>query len=410
MKLLYLTTFVLGDAGANAADIFPRLAARSECVDAVYVADFPRNKHHIEARQGARYLRLEWKRSWFRHAARVARKCKQERIDIIHVFYRQQNAVLLMFIRFWLLLFGCKTQILMDHRSVNLAKGWRGRRKKWLNLAMQLCTHHLAGNPWAVETNHLTVFRPKHLIDLGYDTLPQGEAIPAKTPITEVVFWFIGTLKPRNRKSEFLLDIFQATHARASNSKRTIRFHVAGPTRDDQEKRLRSLPNVTYHGKLPRHHLYRKLRAHPGIGLAYMNHEFHEHAPSLKFAEYAIMRYGILASDTLGLITQAERMDLPTQVRFLQEDPDVWADAIIAAADDYDGLEPNWAAAPRWSYPAIFDAQVLGLYREMIRNTSQQEITRDQIRRAQSLDQQHIPNPESQLEARRHIAGHSHDL
>ena len=72
MKVLYLTSFVLGDSGANAADIFPRLAVRSPEIEAVYVADFPKNKYHIEHRQGAQYLRLEWNRTWFRHAARIA--------------------------------------------------------------------------------------------------------------------------------------------------------------------------------------------------------------------------------------------------------------------------------------------------------------------------------------------------
>ncbi len=409
MRVLYLTTFVLGDPGANAADIFPRLAARSPEIDRVYVADFPRNKHHIEARQGARYLRLEWHRTWLRHAARIARKCKQERIDILHVFYRQQNAVLLILIRLWLLLLGARTRIVMDHRSVNLAKGWRARRKRALNAAMQLCTHALAGNPWAVETNHWAVFRPKYLVDLGYDVLPGG-APPAQTGAQDaVIFWFIGTLKPRNRQSEFLLDVFEAVAARAASDVRQIRFHVAGPARDDQIHRLRALPNVTYHGKLPRAQLYCRLRRHPGVGLAFMNHQYHEYAPSLKFAEYAIMRYDIIASDTVGLRTQAARMNLPGHVRFVPETRAGWAEAIVEMAACHAGPAPPWADAPLWSYPAIFERQVLALYRQMTgarpRPGSQDEIARDKLGHGEAFDQQHIAAAEIEPRPRRNIAG-----
>jgi glycosyltransferase involved in cell wall biosynthesis len=404
MRVLYLTTYVLGDSGANAADIFPRLAAESPEIERVYVADFPRNKYHIEARQGARYLRLEWHRTWLRHAARIARKCKQERIDILHVFYRQQNAVLLILIRAWLLLLGAQTRIVMDHRSVNLAKGWRARRKRALNAAMQLCTHALAGNPWAVETNHWTVFRPKHLVDLGYDVLPEGVPAARMGPHHEVIFWFIGTLKPRNRQSEFLLDVFEAVAARTPCGGRRIRFHVAGPAREDQIDRLRAAPNVTYHGKLPRAELYRRLRRYPGVGLAFMNHRFHEYAPSLKFAEYAIMRYDIIASDTVGLTTQAARMNLPGQVRFVPETVADWTDAILAAAHNHAGPTPPWADAALWSYPAIFERQVLGLYRELAapraRSGSQQEIALEQICDGQTFDKQHIAITEIQTHPR----------
>lgn len=408
MKVLYLTSFVLGDAGANAADIFPRLAVQSDEIDQVYVADFPRNKYHVEARQGACYLRLEWNRTWLRHAARIARKCRQEDIDIIHVFYRQQNAVLLILIRIWLLLLGARTKILMDHRSVNLAKGWRARRKRVLNTAMQTCAHALAGNPWAVETNHIRIFRPKFLIDLGYDTLPDGAADAPQPALKEVVFWFIGTLKPRNRQSEFLLKVFRAVEKRDTKQGKQIRFHVAGPARTDQIAALKALSNVTYHGKLPRADLYRKLLEHPGIGLAYMNHTFHEYAPSLKFAEYAIMRYDILASNTLGLKTQANRMSLPGQVRFLPERVEAWADAVHDMAQSYQGLAPAWKDAPHWSYPSIFSRQVLPLYQKLASQTGtlEDEISFNHVRKGQSFDQQNIAVSEIDFQSRVDISGH----
>lgn len=365
MRILYVTTWVLGDAGANAADIFPKLSAMEPSIDKVIVADFPRNKFHIETRQKAEYLRLEWNRTWLRHGLRIARKAKQERIDIIHVFYRQQNAVLLIFIRIGLWLMGARARIVMDHRSVNLAKGFQLKRKMMLNAVMQRFVDHLAGNPWAVETNHANIQRPKHIIDLGYDRLPDGEAQEPQSPGEEVNVWFIGSLKPRNRKSEFLIDVFRRVAERQADTRRhnerQIVMHVAGPTKPEQKRQLKEIPGVVYHGTLLRDELYRLLRDKPGIGLAYMNHEYHEYAPSLKFAEYAIMRYRILSSDTVGLKTQGERMNL-TGVRFVAEEVDAWADAILEEAHDYAGLEPLWADAPTWSYPDIYRRQVLGLY------------------------------------------------
>ncbi|MEP4197311.1 MAG: hypothetical protein ABJL99_16945 [Aliishimia sp.] len=364
MKVLYLTSYVLGDSGANAADIFPRLAVLDATIDQVYVADFPKNKFHIETRQAARFLRLEWGRSWFRYAARIARKCKQDDINIIHVFYRQQNAVLLIFIRIWLILLRVDSTIIMDHRSVNLAQGFRSWRKKALNLLMQIFTHHLAGNLWAVETNHFFVFKPKHLIDLGYDSLPEVNQSITTNNNRNINVWFIGTLKPRNRKSDFLIDVFArvAEHQSKAATDPRIVIHVAGPTRQDQQDMLLKNPSVVYHGKVPRHELYKLLRDFPGIGLAYMNHEFHEYAPSLKFTEYAIMRFSILSSKTLGLQTQADRMNLPSPITFVKENAEDWTNAIIEATQNYSGLEPSWTDAKKWSYPAIFDRQVSTLY------------------------------------------------
>lgn len=370
MRVMYVTPWVMGDAGANAADIFPRLSVASPDIDKVIVADFPKNKHHIEVRQGADYLRLEWNKTWLRYGLRIARKAKRENIDIIHVFYRQQNAVLLICIRLGLIAMGCKAKIIMDHRSVNLAKGWRRTRKMMLNWVMQRFTHHLAGNPWAVETNHWSVRKPAHIIDLGYDQLPDGEAREASNVDREVNVWFIGSLKPRNRKSEFLFEVFDRIAERHSQARidgaRRIRIQVAGPTKPEQKRRLEANPDVVYHGRLPRAELYKLLRAKPGIGVAFMNHEYHEYAPSLKFAEYAIMRYSILSSDTLGLRTQAERMGMTDQIRFVPEKVDAWADAIIAASDAYQGLEPLWEDSETWSYPDIYRRQVLGLYQSIL--------------------------------------------
>lgn len=369
LRILYVASWVLGDPGANAADIFPRLCAAHADVDKVIVADRPRNKFHIETRQHAEYLRLEWKHSLIRYAARIARKAKQEDIDVIHVFYRQQNAILLIFIRIFLFLVRGHSKIVMDHRSVNLAKGWRRARKQCLNLTMQFFCHHLAGNPWAVETNHPWIFRKKHVIDLGYDTLPPAPKDAIESKNSHVNVWFVGSLKPKNRKSDFLLNVFDRVSAlrqeTASEQNRDIRIHVAGPTSESQKTRLNANPHVTYHGQLPRAKLYQALSEHPGIGLAYMNHEFHEYAPSLKFCEYAMARFKILASNTLGLQTQAKRLGLH-DVRHIPEEDVLWAEAVLQAAGAYQGLEPPWNDAARWSYSAIFERQVLGLYRESI--------------------------------------------
>jgi len=364
-RILYVTAWVLGDAGANAAEIFPRLAAQHPDIDKVIVADFPKNKHHITKRLRAEYLRLEWNRSWFRHAARIALKAKRENVDVIHVFYRQQNAVLLILIRLWLIILGCNARLLMDHRSVNLARGWRRWPKLALNTLMQGCAHNLAGNPWAVETNHFGVYRPKSIIDLGYDTLPQTDLNQSQTDESAVNIWFIGSLKPRNRKSQFLIDVLDAVASSASTRK--IRIHLAGPASETQIRQLSANPLVTYHGQLKRADLYRRLQKYPGIGLAYMNMQFHAHAPSLKFAEYAIMRYKILASDTPGLRTQGARMGL-SKVVYVPETTSAWQEAITNAADAYQGPEQQWEDAALWSYPAIFDAQVVPLYQRLARN------------------------------------------
>lgn len=364
MKVLYVTANVLGDAGANAAEIFPRLAVSSPQIEDVIVADYDHNKHVIQSRQQAEFLRLKnygggLNQAW-RDGLRIAKKAKDRKIDVIHVFYRQKNALMVVFLRLALIIIRARATVVMDHRSVNLARGRPAIRKKLRNLLMQMFTHRLAGNPLAAETNHFVVFKPADIIDLGYDALPEGEALNPP-PGQPCAIWFIGSLKPMNRKSEFLIEAFHQITQRAQDIARPIEIHVAGPARAEQEFALRMNPMVTYHGSLPRKDLYKLLRARPGIGVAFMNQEFHAAAPSLKFVEYAIMRFGIVASDTLGLRTQGQRMGL-TNVDYVPEDPAIWADHLIAAANAWTGLEETWRDADQWSYTSIFERQVLELY------------------------------------------------
>lgn len=371
MNVLFVTTWVLGDSGANAADIFPRLAVQNEKIGTVIVADFPRNKHHIVAHQKAEYLRLERGQPWVRYAVRIARKCRQNKIDVVHVFYRQKNALLLILLRLCLCIFSPQTQVVMDHRSVNLAKGPRKLRKMIVNQLMQFFTHHLAGNPWAVETNHWAVFRPKHVIDLGYDKLPPAGVLSPTSRVKTVDVWFIGSLKPKNRKSEFLLDIFDEISEQQSKCSDPtlpkIRFRVAGPASNAQRTRMKKNPAIVYYGKLPRERLYQTMQSNRGIGLAFMNEEFHGYAPSLKFAEYAALRFQILASDTIGLRTQCGRMQLDG-LKFLPETVEDWVAAIRQATMTFNKPVPVWKNAPKWSYRHIFQTQVVGLYESITSN------------------------------------------
>lgn len=367
MKILYVTANVLGDAGANAAEIFPRLAMQAPNVSEVIVADYDRNKGFIRDKQGAEFLRLKdfggGLRQAIRDGLRIGKKAKDRRVDVIHVFYRQQNALMLIFLRLTLLLLWARATIVMDHRSVNLARGRDATFKKLRNLIMQVFTHRLAGNPLAAETNHFFLFKPADIIDLGYDALPEGEAVEPAAD-APCAIWFIGSLKPANRKSEFLIETFEKIAAQQDQLTRPVEIHVAGPTRPEQKKALKSNAMVTYHGSLPRAKLYELLRAKPGVGVAFMNHEFHAAAPSLKFVEYAIMRYAIVASDTPGLQTQGSRMNLPG-VAYVAEDTSLWAQQLISAANAWDGLVPVWQDAELWSYTSIFERQVLGLYERL---------------------------------------------
>lgn len=364
MKILYVTANVLGDAGANAAEIFPRLAAEAPQVSDVTVADYARNRDFIRDRQGAAFLLLAEGggrvRQARRDAGRIARHAKEHDIDVIHVFYRQQNALMVVFLRLALIAAGARARVLVDHRSVNLTRGGRAVLKGGLNLLMQGFAHHLAGNPLAVETNHPIRFKPCHIIDLGYENLPARDA--AETDASETcAIWFIGSLEHANRKSEFLLDVFDRIAAQRARLTRPVEIHVAGPTRPEQEAALRANPMVTYHGHVPRDALYALLRARPGVGVAFMNQQFHGAAPSLKFAEYALMRYAIVASDTRGLRLQGKRMNLPG-VQYVAEDAEMWAQALIAAANGWKDLAPLWNDAHLWSYKSIYERQVLGLY------------------------------------------------
>ncbi len=249
MKILYITANVLGDAGANAAEIFPRLSVNAPDVKHVYVADFMRNRRFIKEKQFAEFLRLRSNGSIlylaFMNAVRIARKVKSEHIDIIHVFYRQQNVPLIIFLRLSMLMLWAKSTIIVDHRSVNLARGRKGIFKKLRNQLMQPFAHRLAGNPWAVETNYYFVHKRKSIIDLGYDRLPEGGVVhPLKLAHRSI--WFIGSLRPKNRKSEFLLEVFDRLQAKIKSEDR-IEIHVAGPARQGQVKALKSMPllNIT---------------------------------------------------------------------------------------------------------------------------------------------------------------------
>lgn len=369
LNVLYITLNVLGDAGANAAEIFPRLAVEDERISKVIVADHEKNRDIILRQQGAEFLRIRQSRSFlwqsFRAAFRIARKARDENIHVIHALYRQRNILLIILLRLALFLLRAKSTLLVDHRSVNLARGRRGFVKKLGNFLMQMFAGHLAGNPWAVETNHFWVFKPKHLIDLGYDQLPEARPLqPA--PDTPRCVWFIGSLKPQNRKSEFLIEVFRIMNSMPPMDP-PLEIHVAGPAHPHQAKALEENPSVTFYGRLPRSDLYQLLTDKPGIGVAFMNKEFHSYAPSLKFVEYAIMRFGIVASDTLGLKTQASRMNL-SNVEFAAEDPTEWAKKLYDAANTWNSLEPVWEDAGKWSYQSIFDQQVIDIY-DVIRTT-----------------------------------------
>jgi len=367
MRILYVTANVLGDSGANAAEIFPKLAVNSPQLSKVIVADYLENKRLVRETQGADFLKLKNYGGGVLQAvgdaARIARKAKSENIDIIHVFYRQQNAIMIVFLRLALLLLFCRSTIIMDHRSVNLARGIPSIRKKLCNAFMQLAVHRLAGNPLAVETNHWKVWKASDIIDLGYDDLPDISSNQIR-PDLPCAIWFVGSLRPRNRKSEFLIEVFERLYQQRDALQRPIEIHVAGPARPEQQAALKANPFVSYHGNLSRRELYQYLRARPGVGVAFMNKEFHAAAPSLKFVEYAVMQYAVIASDTPGLRMQGSRMNL-SDIIYVPEDQQDWADALVDRVNRWNGLVPVWQDAPLWSYGSIFERQVIALYERL---------------------------------------------
>ncbi|MEO0831045.1 MAG: hypothetical protein AAFY03_11390, partial [Pseudomonadota bacterium] len=129
MRILYVTANVLGDAGANAAEIFPRLAVTDPAIRYTCVADYEQQKQFVLERQKAEFLKLRQSRFALRQAyltaKRVAKRAVDLRIDVIHVFYRQQNVPLAILLRMALVLVGSRAKVIMDHRSVNLARGRR---------------------------------------------------------------------------------------------------------------------------------------------------------------------------------------------------------------------------------------------------------------------------------------------
>ncbi len=250
----------------------------------------------------------------------------------------------------------------MDHRSVNLAKGRNLFFKMLQNALMQPFVHHLAGNPLATKSNHWVIYKPDKIIDLGYDTLPDVEVVkPAQSKKKNI--WFIGTMKPQNRKSEFLFEVFDELERRfGQDAHFTIR--VAGPARNDQLPYLMSNSLVEYYGLLPRHRLYDLLAKYPGIGVAYMNEAHHALAPSLKFSEYASMSYAIVASDTIGMRTQAKRMAYKN-VTFAEQTAQSWADQLERALDNWPDSFTSWETKDDWSYRSIFETQVVPLYKKL---------------------------------------------
>lgn len=367
MNILYITTNVLGDAGANAAELFPRYAFFSKQIKHVIVADFAKNKDFIKEKQFVEFLRIKFRRKIIRanlkNAWRIARKCKQSEIDIIHIFYRQVNIPLIVFLYFSLILNRSKAKILVDHRSINLAKGFKRKFKIASNQFMQFFVHHLAGNPLAVETNHYHVWRPKHIIDLGFDQLPEIE-IEKPSPYATKTVWFIGSLKPKNRKSEFLIDVFDKIYQKYGDNC-PFEIRVAGPTRNSQEKELDQNPLVNYYGSVSRQRLYELLIEYPGVGMAFMNLEHHAEAPSLKFSEYAAMGFAIVASNTQGLKIQYERMGY-SNVIFAEENTDEWCEKLTEACEKWPESFVNWDTKEDWSYSKIFEKQCLSIYSDIL--------------------------------------------
>lgn len=367
MRIIYLTANVLGTSGANAAGLFPKYSSSSKEIKLTIVADYNKNKNTITNQLSAEFLKLN--RSKIRllkiifNAIRLARKAKQLDINIIHVFYRIENAVLVVFLRLFLFLFRAQAKILVDHRSVNLTRGKAAKLKKYMiNFMMQLSCHRLAGNPFAVETSHKMLFRKHNIIDLGYDVLPLKKQ---KINDQESVVWFIGSLYPKNRNSSFLIELFDKLYLR-NGKDGTLKIHVAGPANDQQQKSLNANPIVCYHGNVEKKALVKLINEHPGIGLAYMSTFYHNYAPALKFIEYAAFGYPIIASDTIGLRLQAKRTGYK-HVTFVEENFVSWCEAIEKkVAVGFEGIQP-WQDKPLWSYKHIFSQQCLPLYAELAR-------------------------------------------
>lgn len=367
MRVMYVTARVLGDAGANAAELFPKLAQANDAIDKVIVADFPTNKRYIKEEQRAEFLALGQSKNRLlkplRDGARLARKAKADDIDIVHFFYRQRNIPMVMSLRVALLVLRARTRVVMDHRSVEiLGKGYKSFLRRLSNQLMQFFIHDFAGNPAAVETNNFWVWRRKHLIDLGYDTLPTLKPRTAKSDTVNV--WYVGTMKPRNRKFDFLLSVFQGLQDHFGSDAK-IRIQVAGTTNQRQAWELGKVDLVTYHGTIPRTELYDLMASEPGVGIAFMNVERHHAAPSLKFVEYAAMGFPVVASNTPGLQMQAERMRY-RNVSFVEQNVEEWVAEVAKAVEAWPDNFETWPDRDLWSYAGIFDRQVLGTYRAML--------------------------------------------
>ena len=370
MNILYVTRYVLGDSGANAAELFPKFAAASHWTNNVIVADFAENEKFVRDVQKAKFLCLRKGRSLIREslssAREIVRAAIDHDIDIIHVFYRERNVPLVSILRILLMWRGSKAILITDHRSVNLSRGFPSLRKKLINIASALASHQLVGNPLAVESNQFLPSRRHRIVDLGYDDTAVAsiaDQLSLDLKIAAVDAWFVGSLKPKNRKSWFLIE-FMRTFAELFGPNEVV-FNVAGPADNEQIEALSAIPGVNYLGVLSRTELYTQMRDRPGIGLAFMNREFHDLAPSLKFVEYALFGYRVLASSTVGLRMQAARMGFD-DVTFVDESVDAWCQSIASAARDYRMRGPaNWTGGDKWSYQSIFDRQVRSLYVEL---------------------------------------------
>ena len=374
MKILYYTLNVLGSNGANAAELFPKLAVNSDYVDHVYVADYEANKAFIQKNQCAEFLKMRRnKGAWLRNAVRIARKCSREKVDVLHFFYRQSTVLNLIVIKLFFLIYGCRTKVLLDHRSVDLSIGINSKIKKIKNFGAQLGCDMLAGNPYAVETNHFYIFKKKEVIDLGYDSLPEiSEQI--KYNSKQINFWYVASLMPKNRKTEFLLDVFDEINKALTPEQRAVtKIWVAGSGSPYQVKRLNDNPIVHYFGRVDRKLLYMNMAKYPGFGIAYMNRNRHEFAPSIKFAEYAALKFQIVASSTTGLKLQALRMNI-SNVNFVEQEVDAWVKECTRLINE--GYEPAnlWKDQEMWSYRKIFDLQVMELYQSLIQERSNEKL------------------------------------
>lgn len=365
MNIMYLTANVLGDSGANAAEIFPKEAQLSSMIDNVYVADFNKNKKYITEVQHVKFLKIRYKKFSFlnilKNSIRITILCKRHDITLIHCFYRSKNMHLISLIKLFLLLTNVKTKILLDHRSVNLAKGAMKIQKLLINQIFSPFIDYFSGNTFAVETNYIFCPKNKYIIDLGYDKLPKPIRVLSNQN-NHINVWYIGNLIAKNRNAEFILNIFDLLSKHVSVNK-TFTIHIAGPLSNYNKVKIYNKNSINYHGVVERSELYKLLQRFPGIGIAFMDYKNHNFAPALKLIEYSIFGFKIIASDTQGLRLQQQRARLPN-ITFVNHDLSSWVNAILKEIYEpakYD----TWIDSNKWSYSMIFKKQVLPIYKKI---------------------------------------------